>query len=127
MKPKLIAPCGMNCNLCIAYLREKNNCPGCNFQGKPDSDYVRKCTIKNCNIIKEKSWKYCCSKCEKFPCQRLKSLDKRYRTKYGMSMVENLEFIKEKGIIKFINNEKQRWIKNGKIFCVHHKKYFDIK
>ena len=27
--PDLIAPCGMNCNICMAYLREKNKCPGC--------------------------------------------------------------------------------------------------
>lgn len=25
----LIAPCGMNCGVCIAYLREKNRCQGC--------------------------------------------------------------------------------------------------
>jgi hypothetical protein len=25
----LIAPCGMNCGVCMAYLREKNKCPGC--------------------------------------------------------------------------------------------------
>lgn len=28
-KISLIAPCGMNCSICMAYLREKNKCPGC--------------------------------------------------------------------------------------------------
>ena len=25
----LIAPCGMNCRLCLGQIREKNTCPGC--------------------------------------------------------------------------------------------------
>jgi hypothetical protein len=28
-KYQLIAFCGMNCTLCMAYLRDKNRCPGC--------------------------------------------------------------------------------------------------
>lgn len=30
----LIAPCGMNCGTCIAYLRDKNKCPGCPEAGQ---------------------------------------------------------------------------------------------
>ena len=29
IKTRLIAPCGMNCAVCLGYLREKNKCPGC--------------------------------------------------------------------------------------------------
>ena len=29
MKTTLIAPCGMNCRLCLAYIRDKKACPGC--------------------------------------------------------------------------------------------------
>ncbi|MFC1697249.1 DUF3795 domain-containing protein [Nanoarchaeota archaeon] len=124
MKQKLIAPCGMNCNLCKAYLREKNKCPGCRNITNPKSDYFKKCTIKNCEIIKKNNWKYCSIKCEKFPCTRLKNLDKRYKTKYCMSMIGNLKNINNSGIRKFIKNEEKRWIKNKKIFCVHDKKYY---
>ena len=129
MKPNLIAPCGMNCSLCIGHLREKNKCPGCREQGKKinsKSSYIRKCIIKNCDVLKKNKWKFCSNKCEKFPCQRLKNLDKRYRTKYDMSMIENLEFIHKKGIRYFIKREKERWIKNNKIFCVHKKEYYEI-
>jgi hypothetical protein len=28
-RKELVAPCGMNCGICIAYLREKNKCPSC--------------------------------------------------------------------------------------------------
>lgn len=127
MKPKLIAPCGMNCNICVAFLREKNKCPGCNFQGKANSDYFRKCTIKNCEIIKEKGWKFCSPKCTKFPCTRLKNLDKRYKTKYNMSMIDNLKAIEKKGIREFIRKQKKKYIKKNKILCVHNKKLYDLK
>jgi hypothetical protein len=120
----LIAPCGMNCGICVAYLREKNKCPGCrNIDNR--SKYCRKCIIKNCKVLKENKWKFCSSKCDRYPCTRLKNLDKRYKTKYGMSMIENLEFIKENGIIRFIRNEKKRWIKGNKVYCVHNRRFFE--
>lgn len=126
MQTKLIAPCGMNCALCIAYLREKNRCPGCKaiYIHKPITR--TRCKIKNCGVIKKNNWKYCSIKCKRFPCDRLKSLDKRYSTKYGMSMINNLKNIDKNGIKKFIEMEKDKWIKGNKIFCVHDKKYYNI-
>ena len=128
---ELIAPCGMNCNLCIAYLRDKNNCPGCTLMGlknngQSNKTYCRKCIIKNCSIIGENNWKYCSPRCKIFPCRRLKSLDKRYKTKYGMSMIANLEFIHKKGIEMFVKQEKEKWMKDGTIFCIHNKEYYKI-
>ena len=128
MKTVLIAPCGMNCSLCVAYLRDKKRCPGCrNISNENEPKTRTQCTIKNCDQLKKDNWKYCSDKCEKFPCKRLKNLDKRYRTKYDMSMIANLENIKKLGIRKFIEKEKKRWIKGGKIFCVHRKEYYPIK
>jgi len=124
MKSSLIAPCGMNCTVCIAYLREKNRCGGCRGSNENKSNSCIKCVIKNCEILKQNKWKFCSDKCEKYPCTRLKNLDKRYRTKYQMSMIENLEFIEDVGIRKFIKHEKERWIKGDNIFCVHNKNYY---
>ena len=106
MKTKLIAPCGMNCNLCSAYLRDKKKCLGCRESGDGKSDYRARCIIKNCDQLKKNNWKYCTKKCEKYPCRRLKDLDKRYKTKYNMSMIRNLEIIDRDGIRKLINIEK---------------------
>ena len=41
-----------------------------------------------------------------------------------MSMLENLQFIEEFGIRKFIEQGKERWMREDSIFCVHHKKYY---
>ena len=39
----------------------------------------------------------------------MKQLDKRYRNRYGMSMLENLAYIEKHGIRKFVKKEKKRW------------------
>ena len=117
---KLIAPCGMNCSICMAYLREKNKCPGCRGSdiGKPVTRV--KCKIKTCEVFQNGEARYC-FECKKFPCARMEHLDRRYRTKYDMSMIENLENIKKLGIRRFLRNEKERWIcpECGGTVCVH--------
>jgi len=120
----LVAPCGMNCRLCLGYIREKNTCPGCrmiNNQDSQKSKYRNRCRIKNCEQIAKGKIKYCSDSCDSFPCVRLKQLDKRYRTKYGMSMIDNLKMISEFGVRHFIRNEKEKWIcpQCGEMICVH--------
>ena len=124
---KLIAPCGMNCGICLGFLREKNTCPGCRNM-KNDLNYCRKCIIRNCERLKKTKSKFC-FECEVYPCRRLKQLDKRYRTKYGMSMLENLDNIKKGGIRKFVKNENKRWAcsKCGGTICVHRGYCFNCK
>ena len=118
----LIAPCGMNCSLCLAYQREKNHCNGC--KNEQNVKYKTKrsdtCVIKNCELLKNTESGFC-YECDKFPCTRLKNLDKRYRTKYNMSMLDNLEYIKENGLEKFIKKENVKWecTKCNGLICVH--------
>lgn len=47
--------------------------------------------------------------CGKFPCRHLKQIDDRYRTKYHMSMIENLDAIRRVGIRAFVKSEQERW------------------
>jgi hypothetical protein len=116
----LIAPCGMNCGTCIAYLREKNKCPGCRISSADKALTVQRCIIINCINLEKTNSKFC-YECEKFPCNRMKQLDKRYRTKYRTSFIENLIMIKEKGIEEFLNAESDRRTcpKCGSILSVH--------
>ncbi len=120
MKEELIAPCGMNCEICMAYLREKRSCPGCRGDDTDKSASCLKCIIKNCEVIKTNKSGFCFV-CDEYPCRRLKQLDKRYRTKYSMSMIENLESIKRIGLTSFVEIEKKRWrcSKCGGVICVH--------
>jgi len=102
-----IAPCGMNCGTCIAYLRNKNKCPGCRIYSADKSISVQRCIIIKCAYLDNTDSKFCYD-CEKFPCLRLKQLDKRYRTKYRTSFIENLMIIKEHGIDNFLVFESER-------------------
>lgn len=121
----LIAPCGMNCGICMAYLRKTNRCLGCRVMQNDTSVSRLRCKIKNCEVLQKRKAVFC-FECDKFPCEVLKHLDKRYRTRYSMSMVDNLETIRDLGIEKFLGNEKTRWAcpKCGGVICVHNKKCY---
>jgi len=115
----LIAPCGMNCGICMAYLRERNKCSGCRMDNTRQPITRKNCRIKNCCFDFYNA--DFCFECGSFPCDKLKHLDKRYRLKYNMSMMENLEYIKKSGIEKFIRKERMRWkcTDCGGTICVH--------
>ncbi len=119
-KTSLVAPCGMNCGICMAFLREKNHCCGCRASDTGKSVSCLRCKIKNCRLIRNGRAKYCFA-CADYPCQNIKHLDKRYRTRYNMSMIENLERIKQNGIRRFVKHEEVRWRCDacGGTVCVH--------
>jgi hypothetical protein len=48
-KITLIAPCGMDCAICMAFLREKNRCNGCYA---PDRKCSLHCTIFACENVR---------------------------------------------------------------------------
>lgn len=127
MNKNMIAPCGINCSVCIGYLREKNKCPGCNSREEIPSHYCRECIIKHCPEKKEST--DFCYKCKKFPCTRMKNLDKRYRTRYNTSLINNLKEIKESGIRRFISKEKEKWLcKNCKnVISIHRNECLECK
>ena len=116
----LIAPCGMNCGICQAYLRERNICNGCRQDILPKAHHCFTCSIKNCDLLSKTPSGFCYD-CIKYPCTRLKQLDKRYRLKYGMSMTDNLDVIQREGLEVFTNNEHKRWACSscGGMICVH--------
>jgi hypothetical protein len=118
--PNLIAPCGINCRLCRAYVREKTVCPGCRGDDhcKPLSCIHGQ--IKTCEKSVNGKFEYC-FECDELPCKRLAHLDKRYRTRYGLSVIENLKRIKEVGILQFVEEENQKWtcVVCGSMLCMH--------
>lgn len=125
MNEELIAPCGMNCGICSRYLALRNDvrskgirmayCTGCRARN-------RKCALikKRCSLLLSGQIRYC-YECKDFPCQNLRKLDTRYRALFRMSMIENLQYIKETGIKQFLDREKERWKcpACGEIICCH--------
>ena len=99
---QLVAPCGMNCALCQAYQGKGLACHGCGHGGERKA-------CQNCSIQKCENKKTFCFECTRYPCKRLKALDKRYRTKYHMSMLENLALIQANGLDEFVRQQNERY------------------
>ena len=128
MREELIAVCGMNCRICHAYFgyalngrKSKNPCTGCKSRDK-NCAFIK----KRCERASKKEVDYC-FECENFPCEPLEKLDKRYRERFKMSMIDNLNFIKENGMKKFLKSqeEKYRCDECGGVICVHTDKCYE--
>jgi hypothetical protein len=125
----LIAPCGMNCGICRAYnayihdvptKRGKvTHCKGCLPRAK-------NCYIKRgCPKLRRHEIESC-SQCTTIPCPKLAHLDKRYRERYDMSMVENLKELKDRGMDEFLKSQAAKYLcpSCGGVVCVHDKKCY---
>lgn len=125
MEENLIAPCGMNCGVCVNYMAmkhdlkrkgfERSYCPGCLPRGKNCTFMGERCGLLGKGLVRF------CYQCPDFPCRRLKALDKRYRTKYHLSMLANLVFMKEQGMESFLKKEEATWRcpECGGTICCH--------
>jgi len=109
---ELIAPCGMNCGVCKAYLAYSRgipakrgsvtHCPGC-LPRKKNCYIKRGCAKLSKNKI------IFCYECGQMPCANLDRLDRRYRERYGMSMVGNLRELKQNGMQSFITAQSTKY------------------
>jgi hypothetical protein len=125
MKEELIAPCGMNCTVCSGYLALKNDakskgvripyCAGCRPRGKTCA-FLK----KRCNLLLNNKVRFC-YECEDFPCKSLEGIDTRYRNNYRMSLIENLNFIKNSTVSDFLKKEDEKWRcpRCGGVICCH--------
>jgi hypothetical protein len=124
-KQELVAPCGMDCNVCSGYLAlqydVKNQgilisyCKGCRPRDK-------KCAFlkKKCKHLINHTVQYC-YECPEYPCEHLRNIDTRYQTLFRMSLLENLTNIKENGIENFIEKQEEKWRcpTCGGVICCH--------
>jgi len=122
---ELIAPCGMNCALCISYQSERYDlhqsgmkrkyCPGCLPRGEHCLHMGKVCTVLGQGELRF------CFECHQFPCSRLKSLDRRYRDRYHMSMIDNLKKIRDHGLRSFSTEQQSHWAcyHCGELICCH--------
>jgi hypothetical protein len=111
-KVELIAPCGMNCNVCKWYLAFSNgvpkergkvsHCSGCGPRAK--NCYVK----RGCKKLSKNQITFC-FECPDIPCEKLAHLEKRYTERYATSLVGNLKEIKEKGMAQFLQTQEARF------------------
>jgi hypothetical protein len=125
MENELVAPCGMNCAICSGYLALKYDvkskgirtpyCKGCPPRNK-------KCAFlkKKCELLLNDKVRFC-YECDGFPCENLKHIDKRYRTLFRMSPIDNLRSIQKNGVLRFREAQKKTWMcpKCGETICCH--------
>jgi hypothetical protein len=106
IETSMFAPCGMNCMVCYVHLKKKKPCGGClcEYINKPDR--CNTCKIKMC--AQNKGFTYCFD-CNEFPCKQIKTLEKSYQKRYKVSLAENGEQAKEKGLVAFMEKERNRW------------------
>lgn len=130
MDRQLIAPCGIYCGLCSSYLADLNqvprqrgrftHCKGCRPRDKQCAWFK-----KRCERIANHTLKYC-YECSSYPCRQLESLGDRYRTKYGLDILQNLELIRDQGEEALLAALKERFAceRCGGLKSIHSGKCF---
>ena len=126
MRAEMIAPCGMNCNVCKGVLDKVGKgykCAGCIPRGKG-------CIHGKglCERLVNSEMRFCFD-CGEFPCTRLKRLDKRYRLRHDYSFIEALEFIRDNGMEAHLAREKELWKcpECGGVVCIHNGKCYSCQ
>ena len=118
MNLSMLAPCGINCAACFAHLRKNKTCPGCRGQEDSQPPYCRRCNIRNCAVSRAIQF---CFECSAFPCTIIKRIDKRYRLRYQVNLIQNGLQIKTLGVETFLDEEKKKWAcpQCGGVICMH--------
>ncbi len=126
MDKQLIAPCGMYCGLCT-YLyqipRQRgqfNYCAGCRPRGKGCA-WLK----KRCELLRDHAVQYC-FECPSYPCRQLEHLAGRYRMRYGLDFLANLELIRDQSEDVLLDVLKDRFAceRCGGLMSIHSGKYF---
>lgn len=106
-----IGCCGLDCGLCPRfYTVGHSRCPGCAgpdfFNKHPSCSFITCCVEKKNLEV--------CAECPEFPCSKFKSNEEYQQLQESSSypsskkIIPNLNFIKEHGIKKFIEQQRSR-------------------
>jgi len=100
--------------------KRKIQCVGCKPSGKSCAHLK-----KFCKKLLKNEIEYC-YECIDFPCKQLQKLDKKYRERFNMSMIKNLEYIRDKGMKEFLKSQEEKYkCQNCQgVICVHNGKCY---
>jgi len=111
ISPEMIAPCGLDCGLCMMAQAPEKPCPGCRGPEENKFFYCSQlCGIMKCAKRREQGYDFC-DECPDYPCEDVMEKERRYTSDYPLreSPLENLRLIREKGMEAFIAGERARW------------------
>jgi len=120
----MIAPCGMICSYCYVHHKRKGKCLGCRVVDGNQPKSCRNCKIKDCVLSKGIEF---CRQCEDFPCVLMKRLDKSYRTRYNVSLIEFFDSMESEGVDAFLSNQKDKYTCGicGNLINMHDRKCYE--
>ncbi|MHC1785389.1 MAG: DUF3795 domain-containing protein [Anaerolineaceae bacterium] len=118
ISPLHLAPCGINCLVCYVHLRKKKTCPGCRGEDLAKPGHCRQCKIKDCAAGQGFDF---CHQCPTFPCAIIKRLDRSYRLRYQVSLIESTLRHRKTGAAQFLLEEMEIWkcVQCGGLVSLH--------
>lgn len=108
---EMIAPCGLDCSLCMKAQSKTNPCPGCNGPDEHKFFYCSQvCGIMKCEKYKQAHYRFC-DECPDYPCEDVMEKENRYASDYPLkeSPIRNLELIRRLGMEAFLAREREQW------------------
>jgi hypothetical protein len=103
----LVAPCGLYCGECTAFLNEK--CGGCRSNQGLSKEYQKYCKIYACS--RDKKFRTCVE-CGEFPCKffnffKAETLES---SSWFLDVWCNMKQVREKGLKDFLKS-KEKWLR----------------
>ena len=99
----MIAPCGLNCDVCDLHLLNKKSCHSCLKACGTKPAICEQCDIAKCARGRGHSF---CYECDYFPCAESENMDMRSRDKYQLSIIDSSNLLKEIGMEAYIEHQR---------------------
>jgi len=102
-KWNLVAPCGLYCGECTAFLNEE--CKGCRSNEGLSSEYRKHCRLYQCSNSKNLR---ICLECEEFPCKLFDffKAEKLEESSWFLDVWSNMKQVKEIGLTNFLGKKE---------------------
>ena len=108
---EMIAPCGLDCSLCMFAHAKEKPCLGCNVDSDSKPAFCASwCKIIPCEKRVKNGYEFC-DECPDYPCDDVMEKENRYTFRYPLreSPRENLKMIRERGMDAFLEQERRNW------------------
>lgn len=120
---EMIAPCGLDCSLCMFAHAKEKPCLGCNVDGDTKPAFCASwCKIIPCEKRVKNGYRFC-DECPDYPCEDMMEREKRYTTAYPLkeSPMQNLRDIRAMGMEAFLEQQRKRFScpQCGGPICIH--------